>query len=220
MEQLRQVHESEVRGFNLRDKAGVDTPCEADEAGTSRRDVAGIKEILTAQRPREPSAEELRIDPSDSQGYPLASFIEVYGEEDGRRRWAAALPSGPSNQRAGARENAPYYTVFGSKKGGFPVTVESRARGKKVTVIHNVSGDVDALLSDIKGAVGAGGLVREGDVEVQGDHSSRIEAMLLKLGCIKGVSHTNVAAALPAAKPAKAEKSIARLDKKAAQPSH
>ena len=35
-----------------------------------------------------------------------------------------------------------------------------------MTVIHNVSGDVAALLGELKGAVGAGGLVREGDVEV------------------------------------------------------
>ena len=35
-----------------------------------------------------------------------------------------------------------------------------------MTVIHNVSGDVGALLAELKGAVGAGGLVREGDVEV------------------------------------------------------
>jgi hypothetical protein len=40
------------------------------------------------------------------------------------------------------------------------------ARARQVTVIHNVSGDVAALLGELKGAVGAGGLVREGDVEV------------------------------------------------------
>jgi len=34
-------------------------------------------------------------------------------------------------------------------------------------------------------------------VYVQGDHSKKVEALLLKLGCIKGVSHSNIAAALP-----------------------
>jgi hypothetical protein len=51
--------------------------------------------------------------------------------------------------------------VNGSKKGGFPVSVESRAKGKKVTVIHNVTGDLTLLLSDLKSAVGSGGVVRD-----------------------------------------------------------
>ena len=55
----------------------------------------------------------------------------------------------------------PAYMVLGSKKGGFPVSIESRAKGKKVTVIHNVSGDVSLLLSDLKSAVGSGGVVRD-----------------------------------------------------------
>ena len=37
----------------------------------------------------------------------------------------------------------------------------------QVTVVHNVSGDMEALLAELKTAVGAGGLVREGDVEIQ-----------------------------------------------------
>jgi hypothetical protein len=33
---------------------------------------------------------ELRVDPADSNAYPFESFLEEYGEEDGRRRWAMA----------------------------------------------------------------------------------------------------------------------------------
>mmetsp|Transcript_23912 Transcript_23912/g.39551 ORF Transcript_23912/g.39551 Transcript_23912/m.39551 type:complete len:214 (-) Transcript_23912:239-880(-) len=113
-------------------------------------------------------------------------------------------------------QGGPPYTVSGSKKGGFPVSVETRAKGKKVTVVHNVSGDVDALLRDIKGVVGSGGVVRDGDAEVQGEHTERVEAFLLKKGCIKGVSHVNKAAAAPKPKESKSTKSIARLDQKAA----
>ena len=56
--------------------------------------------------------------------------------------------------------------------------------------------------------------------QVQGDHSSKVEALLLKLGCVKGVSHSNIAAATPAAKASSKSqgKSILRLDKKGAQP--
>ena len=60
-----------------------------------------------------------------------------------------------------AVSSLPAYMVLGSKKGGFPVSIESRAKGKKVTVIHNVSGDVSLLLSDLKSAVGSGGVVRD-----------------------------------------------------------
>ena len=106
--------------------------------------------------------------------------------------------------------------VMGSKKGGFPVSIEPRAKGKKVTVVHNVTGDLDQLCKDLKGAVGSGGVVRDGNVEVQGEHVARTEAFLLKKGCIKGVSGANKAAAQPAAaKETKPQKSIARLDAKA-----
>ena len=56
--------------------------------------------------------------------------------------------------------------------------------------------------------------------QVQGDHSRKVEALLLKLGCVKGVSHSNIAAATPPVKASsKAQgKSIPRLDKKASLP--
>lgn len=176
-------------------------------------DLVGIKALLVAPRSTEEVQVELRVDPADGQAYPLESFLEVYGEEEGNRRWETAVPPGTSVKTTP-------YIVMGSKKGGFPVSVESRARGKRVTVIHNVSGNVEALLSDLKRSVGAGGVVRDGNVEVQGDHSKTIEAMLLKLDCIKGVSRANIAAALPVAKSKQSTgKTIARLDKKALQQS-
>jgi hypothetical protein len=33
---------------------------------------------------------QLRVDPADGNAYPLASFLECYGEYEGHRRWAAA----------------------------------------------------------------------------------------------------------------------------------
>ena len=132
-------------------------------------------------------------------------------------RGVAAHASGtPLPVAASPAQPAPSYMVMGSKKGGFPVSIEPRAKGKKVTVVHNVTGDLDQLCKDLKGAVGSGGVVRDNNVEVQGEHVARTEAFLLKKGCIKGVSGANKAAALPAAKEAKPQKSIARLDAKAA----
>jgi len=95
--------------------------------------------------------------------------------------------------------------------------VLSFAAPDQVTVVHNVSGDLDQLCKDLKGAVGSGGVVRDGNVEVQGEHVARTEAFLMKKGCIKGVSGANKAAAQPVSKEAKPQKSIARLDQKAQQ---
>ena len=33
---------------------------------------------------------ELRVDPADGKAYPLDSFLEFYGEDEGPRRWATA----------------------------------------------------------------------------------------------------------------------------------
>ena len=65
--------------------------------------------------------------------------------------------------------------------------------------------------------MGSGGVVRDGNIEVQGEHVARTEAFLLKKGCVKGVSGANKVAAQPEAKDAKPRKSIARLDQKAQQ---
>jgi hypothetical protein len=33
---------------------------------------------------------QLRVDPADGNAYPLDSFLECYGEDEGQRRWATA----------------------------------------------------------------------------------------------------------------------------------
>eukprot|EP00662_Eupelagonemidae_sp_cell21_P055397 gene55397-biopygen11136 len=37
-------------------------------------------------------APDTRVDPADGNAYTLSSFLEYYGEDDGRRRWDAAAP--------------------------------------------------------------------------------------------------------------------------------
>ena len=34
--------------------------------------------------------QQLRVDPADGNAYPLDSFLEFYGEDEGQRRWANA----------------------------------------------------------------------------------------------------------------------------------
>jgi translation initiation factor 1 len=57
--------------------------------------------------------------------------------------------------------------------------------GKTVTTISGVSGapdELDALAQTLKKLVGAGGTVRDGIIELQGDVRDRIERKLIELG--------------------------------------
>ena len=78
------------------------------------------------------------------------------------------------------------FFVKRTKKGKLPISYENRAKGKKVTVISGVSGDPAILLQELKKKIGAGGVVREDTVEIQGDHQVLIENFLLgHKSCLK-----------------------------------
>jgi len=78
------------------------------------------------------------------------------------------------------------FLVKRTKKGKLPISYENRAKGKKVTVISNVSGDPAILLQELKKKIGAGGVVRGETVEIQGDHQVVVENFLLShKSCLK-----------------------------------
>jgi len=81
------------------------------------------------------------------------------------------------------------YKVHGTKKGAYPIKVESRSKGKVVTVVSNVHGNADALRQALQAALGAGGVSRgDGSVEIQGNHEAKIIKWLQqKEGCLTGV---------------------------------
>jgi len=57
--------------------------------------------------------------------------------------------------------------------------------GKGVSVISGLplaAGDLEALASRLKKLCGAGGAVREGLIEIQGEHRDRLVAELCRLG--------------------------------------
>ena len=59
----------------------------------------------------------------------------------------------------------------------------SGRNGKVVTVIHGLPAkNLDERASDLKRLCGAGGAVKEGAVEIQGDHRERIADHLRNLG--------------------------------------
>lgn len=63
--------------------------------------------------------------------------------------------------------------------------VEKRPKGKVVTVVTGLlatANDLPELLKQIKNACGAGGVVKDDTLEIQGDHLARVQQQLLKIG--------------------------------------
>lgn len=97
---------------------------------------------------------------------------------------AAAAPSlAPAPEVTGTTVATPGFRVARTRKGGYPVSFEKRSAGKVVTVVREVSGDAEALLSLLKRHCAAGGKAFDGYVEIQGDHRAKVEAILRELGC-------------------------------------
>ena len=88
---------------------------------------------------------------------------------------------GPTSPRVSSKRVQPEVkgdTVYveRSKKG---------RRGKTVTLVMNFPGDETAkraLLKELKAGCGAGGTLKEGVIEIQGDHRDRIVADLAERG--------------------------------------
>ena len=76
----------------------------------------------------------------------------------------------------------------GSAGGVVRVSRESKGRGgKTVTVVRGLALDavaLDKLAKQLKAACGSGGTVKDGVVEVQGDHCDKVMALL------QGQGHT------------------------------
>jgi len=62
-------------------------------------------------------------------------------------------------------------------------TVERRFR-KKTTIIEGISKDLDRkkILKELKSRLACGGTLKDGNIELQGNHKMRIKAALTKLG--------------------------------------
>jgi translation initiation factor 1 len=73
-----------------------------------------------------------------------------------------------------------------AKPGAVRVGKEVKGRaGKGVTTVTGVAlsaADIDALATRLKKRCGSGGTVRDGVIEIQGDHRETIVAELVKLG--------------------------------------
>ena len=62
------------------------------------------------------------------------------------------------------------------------VRFEVRTFGKKVTIIEGVTNDAKKVASFLKSKLGCGGTIKDGRIELQGDHRKRIKNLLMELG--------------------------------------
>jgi len=122
---------------------------------------------------------------TQSQGSNSNTTSSAWAHPPTRPPTAPSQTAKPSfEEKAPASSTSPCpasaYSIGKTKKGGLPVRVESRSKGKKVTVVFNVTGDLKLLLSELKQAAGSGGVVREDTIEIQGDKLQFVENFISK----------------------------------------
>jgi translation initiation factor 1 len=84
---------------------------------------------------------------------------------------------------------APLYPSAGKQTARIARDRKRRA-GKTVTVVSGLKHDpatLEALLKTLKSQCGAGGTLKDGEIEIQGDHRERVAAILSGMGY--GVKH-------------------------------
>jgi translation initiation factor 1 len=118
-----------------------------------------------------------RADPSRSFGattiQPVSNSRLVYSTDSGDHRRETA-------ERATAAEREPQLPDDGVVR---VVRDKSGRRGKIVTVVRGLpAADLDAVASDLKRQCGAGGAIKGGAVEIQGDHREKVAARLESRG--------------------------------------
>lgn len=96
----------------------------------------------------------------------------VYSSDDGdrRQRYSDRRPPAPTGPRL---PDDGVVRVF-REKGG--------RGGKTVTVVRGVSGDLTAVAKDLKRHCATGGAVKDGAIEIQGDHRDKVVARLVAGG--------------------------------------
>ena len=65
------------------------------------------------------------------------------------------------------------------------LSVEKRQKGKLVTIVSGLpdeGNDLGQLLTQLKTTCGTGGTIKDGRLEIQGDHLKRVREALLGLG--------------------------------------
>ena len=67
------------------------------------------------------------------------------------------------------------------------IMLDQRRYGKMMTVVDGINPhdlDLGALVSNLKSICACGGTIKEGRIELQGDHRAKVKDALVKLGFI------------------------------------
>jgi translation initiation factor 1 len=65
------------------------------------------------------------------------------------------------------------------------ITMDQRRYGKMMTIIDGINPhelDIDALISNLKSICACGGTIKDGKIELQGDHRTKVKETLEKMG--------------------------------------
>ena len=71
------------------------------------------------------------------------------------------------------------------------IEVDKRRYGKMMTIVDGINPhdlDLDSLISNLKSICACGGTIKEGKIELQGDHRTKVKAALEKMGFVVEVS--------------------------------
>lgn len=96
-----------------------------------------------------------------------------------RLAYSTAEPNRPKQPKL--EEHAP----AAKPRAGVRIRLDRRASGRVVTVVEGLPGSLEqatALARELKSACGAGGTVKDGVLELQGDHRDKVATALLAHG--------------------------------------
>ncbi|MFQ5648101.1 MAG: stress response translation initiation inhibitor YciH [Candidatus Aenigmatarchaeota archaeon] len=74
--------------------------------------------------------------------------------------------------------------VLAKEKEKIQIFTEFKRYRKKITVVKGISKDVDVkhILKELKHKLACGGTVKDGAIELQGDHKGKTKQILVKMG--------------------------------------
>ena len=109
--------------------------------------------------------------------------VLVYSSEDGMIN-KSSQPSAKAGKRGKKKKGAAPSPIKNPNKQGVRIMRESKGRGgKSVSVITGLNLDKDALKNlgkTLKAQLGTGGAIKDGNIEIQGDHREKLLELLEK----------------------------------------
>eukprot|EP00794_Sanderia_malayensis_P006190 gene6190-6905_t len=136
-------------------------------------DEAGTKSTTERQKPINNTDESRNKNETRVSEGACCGGVDNLTQKQGHKRCDDVIGS-PDDGGAGKIP----FRITRTKKGGYPILVEKRASGKKVTILRQVTGNLGLLLQQLKTKFGTGGLIKGDQVEIQGDFEAKLTKYL------------------------------------------